>query len=645
MDISPIDNIKSNYILKNIINYIQNNNFLHKIFVYSKKYQKKLDLQYIEPKEKYLKNIEFDITKYLSNSLEKDLLSKEYKDFFKDKNIDKDKIERVIYDIFEYKKIKGMEEEDINEIKDYEISISIYSPLFKLLSKTKNFEKKFTIYIPQKHIHEYKNDYINVFNDLNIKYSSIFYELDDIRQLNYIQKINIDFKKIKRLTIKVKEPKNETDKNMIEIYNKAFFETLLSLDNIANNLIYLNINYIKNYKINDAFFQNINSFKSLRYLYMNGFNFEKEFIFKLNTLKIISIKNCKNITSSEINYEQLKILELNNTLISGINELQRGNFKELQKLNLEYFKISEIGILKNESFKNLQELNLNGNKISDINELSKVNFKKLKILKLGTNAISNIQALENVDFEQLKILDLKCNKIVDISVLEIVNFRELEELDLSGNKISNINSLKNANFKELKRLNLHNNKLSDIKILAKVNFKELRELILGANELEDIDALEQVDFKHLKMLDLSSTEIYDINILKNVNFKELEILNLGFNRINDIKVLKGVNFKNLKTLDLIHNDISDINVLKKVDFKHLQKLDLNNNQISCINVLKEVNFEKLQILNLSHNKIYDFSVLENTNFTELRELSITGQKTHIQEYYEGPKKYKKCYLF
>ena len=51
--------------------------------------------------------------------------------------------------------------------------------------QTKNFGNIFTIHISQKIIDEYKweDEYIKLFdklNNLNIKYSSIFYELKDI---------------------------------------------------------------------------------------------------------------------------------------------------------------------------------------------------------------------------------------------------------------------------------------------------------------------------------------------------------------------------------------------------------------------------------------------------------------------------------
>ena len=201
-NVGLISNIKSSYILKDIFNYIQDKTFKYKLFLYSKKMQKKYDINFVEIKEKYLKKIGFDIDEYLyikPELFKKDYLTNEYYKFLNKKNINKEQIESIIYNIFQNKKIKDIDEEDIDKIENYEKLINIDSPLFNIISKTKNFEKIFTIHISQKNIDKYnlKIDYINFFNNLNkinIKYESIFYVLNDINKLNYLKEINIDFK-------------------------------------------------------------------------------------------------------------------------------------------------------------------------------------------------------------------------------------------------------------------------------------------------------------------------------------------------------------------------------------------------------------------------------------------------------------------
>ena len=206
-----INNITSKYILNTIFNYIKDKNFKDKLFLYSKRLQVKLDIKLISLKENYLKKIKFDLDKYLyiePDLYKKDFLTKEYNKFLEEKKVNKKIIENIIYDIFENKEIRDIDEEDADKIKDNEKFINIESPLFTILSKTKNFEKIFTIHISQNIIDEYKlkKDYIKFFNNLNnldTKYTSIFYYLKDINKINYLKEINIDFNKIKRLSLKI----------------------------------------------------------------------------------------------------------------------------------------------------------------------------------------------------------------------------------------------------------------------------------------------------------------------------------------------------------------------------------------------------------------------------------------------------------
>ena len=151
-----------------------------------------------------------------------------------------------------------------------------------------------------------------------------------------------------------------------------FFEILFSLNNIENNLIYLNIKFAY-CKIKSEFFESINNFKSLRYLYIENINFDKDFIIKLNILELLSIISCNNIKLSEIPNEKLKELVISRNYISDFNILEKVKFKfkELIKLKLSYNKISDINLLENVNFKGLIVLNLSNNEISDINILKK----------------------------------------------------------------------------------------------------------------------------------------------------------------------------------------------------------------------------------------------------------------------------------
>ena len=195
-----INKIKSVYIIKNIFNYVKDHNLQLKLFIYSKYFQNKLNIKYIY-KERYLNKIGFNLDDYLHidyYEYEKDILKIKYDNFILDNKLNKEKFEDIIYDVLENKKEKEIYEDDT--------LINIDSPLFEIILKTINFEKNYTIYISQENIDEYnlKKDYIVFFNKLNksnIKYSSIYYDFNDKTKINYLKEFNIDFNKIKKLTI------------------------------------------------------------------------------------------------------------------------------------------------------------------------------------------------------------------------------------------------------------------------------------------------------------------------------------------------------------------------------------------------------------------------------------------------------------
>ena len=200
-----------------------------------------------------------------------------------------------------------------------------------------------------------------------------------MNKINYLKEININFNKIKRLTLKINN--NFNNDNVIQEIIKNCLETLFSFNNIENNLIYLDIDFTNYETKNDLFkkIDNINNFKSLRYLYIKNLKFNKDFIIELNELKLLSIKSCKNLKLSSNFNEKLRELILRDNKISNLKILKEVNCIRLSKLDLCLNEITDIDILEKVNFKKLKELYLSCNKISSINILEKVNFKNLNI--------------------------------------------------------------------------------------------------------------------------------------------------------------------------------------------------------------------------------------------------------------------------
>ena len=199
---------------------------------------------------------------------------------------------------------------------------------------------------------------------MNIEYTSILYNIEDINAINRLEDINISLNKIKRL--KIEMDNIDSQPNFSKVFQvelspgvgmgtipfKSVPGGVLSEDIIRKNLLFcfnINNNYIiKNHDL----FEYINNFKSLRFLYIENVNFKKDFIIKLKKLKVLSIKSCRNIQLSEIN-DNLKELYLSNDEISDMNLLKKMNCRELNILDLSNNKISDIYFLEKVNFKEL----------------------------------------------------------------------------------------------------------------------------------------------------------------------------------------------------------------------------------------------------------------------------------------------------
>ena len=451
--------VKSKYILKHILNYIDDKNIQLKLFFYSKYFKNRLNLDLIYCYKKYLDELGFEINKYLykaQDKYKKGILALKYIRFLKENKVNKEKFENILYTVIN----------NNNKKEDKEKFINIDSPLFELISRTKDFENNYTLNISQKNIDENKleNYYRKMFNKINnnIKYSSIYYIFNDKTKLSYLIQFNINLDNIKKLYLEYKG-NNDSDKYDLD------------------NGVYI-----------------LNSFKNLEKLYLKG-----------NQYKIYTFDN--------LNFKELKELHIscnNNTIIKLI---ETAKFDKLEVLNLSGNQILNINKFEDINFNELKELDLSNYKIIDINILEKVKFYKLEKLNLGKNMyknsdnkeiqLSDIRILEYVNFPNLKKLDLFSNEISNINVLANVNFKELKELNLYNNKLSDITILEHVKFNKLEILNLGHNKIDNINIFLKVKFNELKKLDLYCNKISDINALGSVKFIHLESLDLSNNKI------------------------------------------------------------------------------------------------------------------------------------------
>ena len=378
-----IDKIKSKYLLENIFKYIPNINFKLSLFFYSKSFQEKCSIKLENYKEKFIERMNgYDISEFLySKVYKKDYLKKKYEKFLLEKRFKAKQFEKFLYSFLENEKIN---EQKIIQDKS-EIIINIDSPLLEVLSKTKNFEKKYTINISQLDIDKFnlKQDYITYFNKLNqsnIKFYSLLYQIDDLNKMNYLGELNIDFKKIKKLTIESRGDKNNCFSNIKQI--KKF----LGFFSMSNNLIYLNINLdFGNFKEDYGFFEKINNCKLLNYLYVKNLHYNKQFSIKLKYLKILSLRNCYDLQIENIFCDILEILDFSNSrrITFKCKNNQCINLNKLKELDLSYSHF-------------------------DLKQLKYLNCNNLEVLKLESNQITNIKITEERGFDKREdMMDIK----------------------------------------------------------------------------------------------------------------------------------------------------------------------------------------------------------------------------------------------
>ena len=313
-----INEIRSPYILKNIFNYIPDKNNLLKLFRHSKYFQNRLEINYLNCYNKYIQELGFYLNDYLhleDECYEKGKLAHKYNNFIR--NLNKEKFEKILFEV-----INNLG----NKIKTY---IDIDSPLFEMISKAKNFDKKYRIYISQKIIDKYKlkDEYriiLNKINNLNSKKASICYISTDEEKLDYLKELNINTKNIRKINLKYQGDENELDKKDED--GKDEKDKCVGSEKAINEINTLSL------------------FTNLEKLYILGY------------------KNLNNI-------------------------LENADLKQLKKIGLNANKISDINILEKVKFDKLELLGLGGNEISDINILEKLNLKNLKNLHLQNNRI------------------------------------------------------------------------------------------------------------------------------------------------------------------------------------------------------------------------------------------------------------------
>ena len=444
------------------------------------------------------------------------------------------------------------------------------------------FEKLFMLYIPFPLIYkrELLNDYYDatdLLKESNPDFSSFYFELDGNNDLYDFKDFCKYFNKIRKLYIEINH------------FNKIFkfpYE-IFQYRNIRKNLIYLELKFFGQIKLNITLGNLLSGLSSLEELRLDGLI---DFHLHNKNLKYLYLANCKNLSIESDCYTNLRILNLFRTKIPKkislikIPELILFKTSFCIDIYKDIFDLTSCPKLKYISSICLEDfLNLRNNvlekvyikklgyniclkdEIEMIKKLIEIKtLKEIKIYICNIN-INNINYIESIEGE---------NRSVEKLIINIDNNNYIER-DENNNKIILYSLQKKfPNLKELEiYLSSHTLFFIDMNLLeinpnpnCKINkFKYSEEYNMGLTTIFDIAPYEDlldIEFGCLKNTFKLDGVIPLFSEKCNYIFKSLIRLKFDISK----SYMKDINF-NLKILENIINNIDKMQKLKIFIFK------------------------------------------------------------------------------
>ena len=571
---SLLFNIKSKFLFKDIlINYISGKKKLY-LFKKSKSLQKHINITILDYQEKYLTNIfplskvnEFLKKRYLSNfyDSEKKQRNNLYNYFFNEIKFDKEVIETYMI-----KKLK----EDFKKygvFKSFCDDIDINNPFFDSLIKNDIIEE-FQILIEES---SFKNDtYLNdiqkafeKLNNMNNIFPQIGFQLP-FNCLDHINKLNINFKKIKKLLIIY--PFVYSNENNVDDENE-YFKKIFSFFQETNNLEHITMQIYNPIKAETL--EMLNNFSNLKVLSLMNLDFKDDDIFKIKlpNLNKLSLSCCKNIALEENKIYNVETLILINSKV----------IKPKSLLSFPY-----LHFLVNSSTEIIPYLNLK-------------NSKQLITLAANLSDISRVldilPSLQNLTIEESK---------------EVTNENEEKALNkiLDNENLKFIKITTPLNDEIIKRINKTN--LS----ITKIAFQNLNSIL--NNFLNKFANLNEFDFSKFDKTEDNIFEIKEDNSSKIKKIKLFGVPN-GILYCHSFETIKSLNFTFMTKVKNIEKIIPFFSDKCTVIFKLLSEFSLTYSDINdeFLNKLKN-NLDCAPYLfsfsltfnfsNITENVYYDF---------------------------------------
>ena len=564
-----------------------------------------------------------------SKSFNKNCLKDIFDKKMKENKLDEKLIKKIITDNFE--KIDKNLEEKCKPIYNIDVFSPLLYDISTTKAFEKQFVIEIQCDIIEKF--KLENDYKEIFdklNKINANYSMISFIFKNYNDITLLKKLNINLSKIKKLSIKKKkengnffdeekenedkkeeykkeegkkeeekeegkneeEEKQEDKKRKENLYKKSdtinlssspesLFKDLFSTNELYDNLSFLEIDigkkkesasfYDKNsfISIESTCFDNLNNFKSLKYLSLNYLKFKDNYTFNLKTLENLNLAFCWNfeVTQNLCNnlktfiFDWCNFVEIKSPL--NFPKLESYQYNDIKKKLINYSSLNNLKIFRGNVFEFLL--------LKDSFLLNEIHLENKQAKQQTLTFIKEKEIFE-------KILLLKKLKTAEFFIKEL---DDDEILFIPGENIS------------LENLIFHwNNENKDCNIInLQSKFPNLRKLILKKNDLEPLFDAEPIKIeikedKNCKITNFTIKSCIKKNIkfkcapysnLVNVNFKNWdEILNLNemfplFNENCEIKFSSLKKFKfftahniSLEILKNLYNNLDNLPIIEDI---------------------------------------------------------------------------------
>ena len=614
--------IASKFALRNIFEYIKNDNFKLKLVVHSKELQKKLDITLFDYIVKYFINNDFEIKNYCSIDDDNDIrfpkiLKNKLNKFLLKYHL---KISDLQSYLIEYFK-KYSKELIVNYKNENKIEVDIFSPILNELLNSDIFEDIFIISVDIKRMIMNKNlinDYINLFDLLNKKnknYSLLIKNFTDVSHFDFINTFKIDFNQIKYLVIQ------SYYSDIIE--NIDFFPYLFHSKNIENSIIYLDIDLYTShpfsfcwYDIEPYLFENINNFKVIENLRLSHIQFETILIIKLINLKILSLDKCKNISFLENTDYNLKELFLIYSKI--IKQNTKFKFPQIEVLKITDIKSNIYNLMFD--FENMKKIRILKARCIEVNHIGDNLLENIEIKSDFLNSESTIE-LERKVLE--KLLTIKTLKEISFEITYLNN-HEIQKIKGKNTSVNNFEIIWSYNDVDSNCYNLqnlfpnlkyfcvksYNNKKNTKKLEIKENLDcKINEINIDCNGNKNVK-LYCGPYEDLKGIQIYlGNFIFDFqnsfpifNDKRKIVFKSL--INFNLSQITNKDKCRLFKFK----FNIINNIYNNIN-----NMPNLQSFKLNILSSDIDNNFYENFIKKLIKKNLN---LISFSIKRNENDSE-----------------------------